>query len=339
MKLLKFFNFSIVLSFLTISSVYCQNSESSKIVLFRTYAFSNAIKFLLNDSYLARLRPGAYSCHPCEPGEYTLLAEDIAADLTLSMSVDKGRTYYVRYTDEERVQEKGGRWKIIKPTLSLVDSAEAVQIIKKENLIELQNKNLWVRPKFRFDLYSNVGLGAQNTDMIELTNGDNSSISFGERLGCGIGITHEFLKFFHLSTDFCVSENYLWPDPTNVNVTFSVYRWSLTPYLVIPFDKGTTSLKIGIGKDYYFSPSLNIQASKMPGGVNDVWLYKNTNGFHFGLLYDFYDWKKASTTVSVKWYSVGYKYKSGQYYPTDKDLQHPNGSGVVVTIGRSFDIK
>lgn len=339
MKLLKIFNFSIVLSFLTIGSVYCQNSDDSKIVLFRTYAFADVIKFLVNDSFLARLRPGSYSCHNCEAGEYTLVAEDMPADLSLDVSIEKGRTCYVRYVNEERVQEKGGRWKIIKPTLTLVDSAEAVQIIKQENLSDLQNKNLWVRPRFRFDFHSDIGFGIQNTDFIDLSDGDQSTISFSERIGVGIGFTYEFFKFFHLSTDFNISGNYLFPDPSNVDVTFNVYRWSITPYLVIPFDKGTKSLKLGIGKDFYFSPSLKIQASDMQGGVNDVWLYRNTNGYHFGLLYDFYDWKKVSTTFSVKWYVVGYQYKSGKYYPYDDDLYNPDGSGIVITIGRSFDIK
>ena len=251
MRSFKILQISIVMSFLTIGSVYCQkNSEVSKIVLFRTYSFAEGIKILLNDSCLTQLRAGSFSYHNCESGEYTLLAEDISSDISLTISLEKNRTYYVRYIDEERVQEKGGRWRIIKPTLLLVDSTEALQIFNHENLSDLQNKNLWLRPKFHIDLFSNLGYGMQNTTMIYLTNGDKSTISFGEMYGGGLGLTYKCLKFFDMSTDLNICANHLRPDPNNVDVSFTVFRWSFTPYLVIPFDKGTSSLKIGIGKDF-----------------------------------------------------------------------------------------
>ncbi|MDD4972625.1 MAG: hypothetical protein PHT07_24605, partial [Paludibacter sp.] len=294
---------------LSLGSVYSQDTENSEIVLFRAKKVITGLKVYSNDSLLTNLRTGAYSIHHVKPGDITLTAND-AAETTINLRTEKGKTYYVQYTDKyETVEEYNVfsvKYLVYPPTLSVVDSAEAVALIEKYELRNQNNPELWKRPKLRFDICLNAGIGIKNIPIVELDYGGNSIISFAEMLGAGCGFTYELFKYFNLSTNFNYCASQLLPDPKNVDVRFKVCRWSFTPYLVIPFDKGSTSLKIGIGKDYYFSPSLSINTSEIQNGFDDVWFYNNANGYHISILYDIYNWTSCSLTSCFKWYNVKY---------------------------------
>ena len=93
-------------------------------------------------------------------------------------------------------------------------------------------------------------------------------------------------------------------------------------------------LKLGGGIDSYFGNSLDIQSGEVQGGIDDVFSYESAVGFHLSAMFEWDYSDRWSYFYGLKWYTVGYQFKEGQFAePTDDVLITPNGSGLDAHFG------
>jgi len=323
------------------SSLSGQTADSSKIILYWPEYSNVRLKVFSNDTCITTLKGRSFIEFYVKPGHLNLLLQNLDST-NLDLTVDFGKTYFIRFLGATEVLDKymlyAARYRRYPPNFSVVDSVEAINYIQQNKLNDLNDPKLWERSKWRLDVFLNMGLGLSNFPMLYMTDGSKSYFGFGDKMGGGIGFTYEPIRYLQLTTDMNYSTSTLNPDLENAEMLFKVFRWSFTPYLVIPFGNSQHSLKFGVGKDFYLSPSLTIKTSSLQDGYDDKWNYSNTSGYHIGLRYDLWDDNSGSYAISLRWYKVNYQYKSGQYVPLDNKMIKPDGSSVVLSIGGSIDL-
>jgi hypothetical protein len=200
----------------------------------------------------------------------------------------------------------------------------------------------------RVGLNLNIGGGFESIAMFTTEDGEDSEISFGGGVGMGLLYGYEAADYL----DLVVSLNYqfseLRPLLKNAEVIYDRLILSFTPSYIQSIDaENLMRLKFGAGIDYYSNGLLTIKGNKVPDGFNDEWDYKNAAGFHLSLLFEILNidllgsstrfWSMAG---GLKWYTIYYKFgssKNGIYFPSDKKLSDPTGSGIDLLMGLYYN--
>lgn len=308
-------------------SGYAQAKKDPKVVLYRTMTDSHSIQFVSNETLITNLVPDSYFVFSADSGRFPIAALD-KHETNTSLNLENDKTYYVRYFEPNR-----GKAQFV-----LMDSVQAEYQIRLLNIPDIQDSTKWTRPKLRFDLFSSMGFGFESEPLVYLEDGRNSNFSFGESEAVGLGFSYGLTRFLDLSTSVYYSFSHLRPNPINASFDFSTIRWSLTPYLIFPFDQGSRSFKVGVGKDFYFSPLLKIRTAKLEGGFNEDRAYSNAGGYHVALLFDVYDWKYGSYLFGVKVNRVHYLIKPRGYESYGSFLDEPDGTSISFVVGASLDL-
>ena len=313
------------------SIVSVNNSTTSKVVVYRESNFlGSAISYKIfsGDSLLVKLKNNSYFIYSCSPGVYDIHINKLS-NMKVHLKVEPGKTYYLRF--DLRI----GFWSSV-PELSLIDSISAYPAIHNGSmrLLDKQNTPL-VRPKNRFGMNLNLGGGFDNSTWATTSDGKEATTSFGGGFALGLKYGHEFSQHFDLAFDLNYQSSLLIPSLSNGNVTFNRGILSVTPSYIVPIDGGDAMrLKFGAGIDSYFGSNLSIELSKMSGGFDDNWTYKNSFGYHLSAIFEQNISDKWSLNYGLKWYTVSYTFdKGGISYPTDSKIKSPNGSGIDFLFG------
>jgi hypothetical protein len=320
-----------ILLMAAVQAMFGSDTLQSKIIFYREANFQGSAisyKVLANDTFVVKLKNNSFFVYPCKPGEYDLNIRNWP-DAKIHLKAEADKTYYLRFGI------RMGFW-TSSPELILVDSISAYPAIHNTSIHELNAQNVpLIRPKNRIGINFNLGGGFENTSMLTTSDGKESSLSFGGGYAFGVKYGHEFTRHFDLATDLIYQFSSLRPYLSNADMTFSRVIISATPALILPINGGDMMrLKLGAGPDYYFASVLSIDCSKITGGFNDTWHYNSSIGFHVSVVYEWNVSDSWSFNYGLKWYNVGYDFKSGgKYYPTTNKFESPDGSGIDFLFG------
>ena len=174
--------------------------------------------------------------------------------------------------------------------------------------------------KNRIGLNIGGGGGFNSVPFVKLTDGTDSSLSFGGGTLVQIEFGHEFNGHFDLAFDIGGQFSTLDKTINNGSVEFDRSVMSLTPSYILPIGSGDKmSLKFGAGIDLLYNADLNFDLSKVPGGVQDDWKYNATVGEHLNIVYEVNLNRRFSFSTALKWHNANYTYKStgGKSFPTE----------------------
>lgn len=319
-----------LLSCTTIFTGICYAQQEGRVIFYRENNITGAAVIytvFANGAPAVRLKNGSYTVFKCPPGNYIFRVEKFR-NTEVSMKIDKGRTYYLRFG------LKPGMWSAI-PELIAVDSVSAYPAIKSGMLKYTDIYTHAERMHNRLGINTFMGFGFEGVPFITTTNGDVSEVNFGGGYGIAFNYGREIGKNFDISADLGYQFSELKPVLKNASVTFNRFMVTVTPAFIINFKKQEAMrIRIGAGPDYYFSPLLNIKTSEIPGGFNEKWKYCNKAGYHITGIYEMDFSEKWSVSYGLKYYSVSYEFSSGGiHYPSDSSLQKPSGSGLDLMVG------
>ncbi len=312
-------------------SIYCNDSISSKIVIYREYNYQGSAvsyKVFVGDSTLVKLKNNSYYEYSCLPGEYGIQIGNFK-ETKMNLKVEQNKTYYLRFG------LRTGVWSAI-PELLLVDSISAYPVINSGSIRKLDEHNTpMIRPKNRFGLNLNGGFGFESTPMLTTIDGRESTISFGGGYAIGLKYGYEITKHLDLAIDLNYQVSDLNPNLRNADVSFRRGIISVTPSYIIPIDGGDAMrIKLGAGLDRYIGSELSLDLSELIWDFKEKWSYKSSLGYHVNAIFELNVSENWSFNYGLKWYNVAYTFKKGNnYYPTEQNLESPNGSGIDFLFG------
>jgi len=308
-----------------------EDSIASKIVIFRepNYMMSAlSFKVFANNNMIAKLSNNTYYEYYCGPGEYTIFLKE-NPNSKVKLNVEEGKTYYIRLVMISNF------WRAV-PELIVVDSEMAETTISKMGMRKIEETNTSLpRPKNRLGLNFNVGGGFSQIPMFVMTNGDESTISFGGGLAFGLQYGYEVGKYFDIAADLNYQFTTLTPLLDNATVNFGRGTISITPSLIIPIDGGySMRLKLGGGINYNFAPKLVIESDQLSGGYNDTWTYKAAPGLHVTFLYEINYTEKLTAALGLKYTNVQYEFESSKDNRSPGiEFSRPDGQGLELVCG------
>jgi hypothetical protein len=242
-------------------------------------------------------------------------------------SIDKSEVLMIRYengtkdifTESDKPTEK---------TVTTDDTPAKVQ----------QNATTNHKYKNRIGFIIGGGSGFQNIPFVQLTDGSESTISFGGGTAVEFEYGCEFNKHFDLAIDIGGQFSELSETVSNGSTSFTRSIISLTPAYILPIAGGDKMrLKFGAGIDMLYNAHLNFDLSQISGGFKDDWKYKGGVGEHVSIFFEFNTPKRFSFYAGGKWQNANYTFKSGGIsHPTDNDVINPDGSGVYFLLGVNY---
>jgi len=246
-----------------------------------------------------------------------------------------GPTYVILKSDVLMIRYENGTKDIF---IESDNSIEQTDTINDEKSIIRQY--IITHRKFKNRLCINIGGGSGFKDIpvATLTNGTETSISFGGGSLVKLVYGCEIRKHFDMAIDFGFQLSELDIPMNNGSMTFSRNFISVTPSYILPIGrKDRMNIKFGVGIDWLFNTSLKMELSKIPGGIDDNWKYNNTIGEHLKIVYEIKMGKRFSIDAGLKLYNANYKFESGgNYYPNDNVLKTPDGSGLDILFGLNY---
>ncbi len=194
------------------------------------------------------------------------------------------------------------------------------------------------RPLSRVGLTFQGGYGFQNIDMVDLEEGGTSTISFGGGAGGSFLLGHEFSSHFDLSASIGVYATSLQPVVSNADITFSSFRFSITPAYIIPIRDGNRMrVKVGAGFDLSFSNELEINMEEIPDGFKDTWTYDRAVGYHISGNFEVNASRRWLFSGGLQYNGINYDFESSSNrFPIDSDLESPNGSDIIIVFGAYY---
>jgi hypothetical protein len=322
-----------ILLLFTTTSLFSSELVPAKVFIYRESNYQGGVmpyNVFDKDSMIIRLKNNSYFVYSCLPGLHGFRMNDYR-QTTLHINVEAGKNYYLR------MGMRMGMWSGI-PELILVDSISGIPAVRDGRMTQLFDNRPSIRTKSRIGLNMNLGFGFQNTNMIKLESGDESSISFGGGYAIGLKYGYELNKLLDLSFDFNYHESELRPLVSDANIKFGRTALSITPAYIYPLNRGDAMrLKVGGGLDYYFGNIFTFDTSKMTDGISDTWKYNNALGYHLSVVWEMNPSDEWSFNYGFKWYSVEYDFNSGnRYLPKNDTFNHPSGSGIDFTCGFNY---
>jgi len=311
-------------------------TKYAKIVVYRNelsqdYSKEN-YKIYTNDVLTTDLRNFNFEEFYMQEGNFKLKVNEIYSSV-YNVTCKAGLTYYFKINRDFSLPDK--------PILiTRVDSIAAVKEMK--NLRNNSTGHAKIRKLYRSNsvgLIFDVGLGLQSIPMMNTTNSDMVSISFGGGANFGLGYNYEFNDYFGMEFGISHQTSFLSMNITNASISFDRNNITFSPFITIPVTKRNSQrIKLGGGLDYYFTSQLDIDTEKLKNGFKDLWSYSNTFGYHFKTAYEFMPSTKFRVSTGLEYRVVDYKFYWGEKYgPTaSNDLNSPNGSGLFFCIGFNY---
>lgn len=306
------------------------NNVSSEVIFYRENVYQGSAatyRIFSEDSLIVKLSNNSFYVYECNPGVYDFSVEKNRLAM-LRLNVEPNKTYYVRFGINV------GFWTAV-PELLVVDSISARQRIASGSMKHLDGGTPTVRPKNRIGLDFGVGVGFNNMDMLETTDGRDVKFSFGGGVLVGLQYGREINQHFDLAFGLMYRSSSLSPTLRNAEMTFGRGVFSVTPSYIIPIGDGERSrLKLGVGADYYFGTKLKIDLDEVENGFVDDWKYNNPLGFHVSAIYEISPSDKFSYMMGVKYSNIRYEFERGNFtFPTSEELSRTNGSGIDFVFG------
>ncbi len=319
----------------TCLTVFSQDSESGKIIFYRDNDYFSSIvsyNVIINGNIFARLDNTSYLEYDCLPGEYSIVINNFE-NTRSNLTVEAGKTYYFWF----RMNKDS--WENI-PELIQMDEDKARQAILEEELRKedhlTKSSNL---RKHRFGINIGGGIGFENHDIFETSEGKDYKFSFGGGVSFALEYGYEFHRNFDLSSELAYRANHLRPYPDNAKFNFTRGAFSITPAFVVPIGS-FMKLRLGAGPDCYFNNSLLIEGTHM-GGFDDTWRYSTAVGFHVSARLAIYTSDNFSLIAGVKYLNVSYNYMESErrnFPDKGSEFDKANGSGIDFSIGLNFHL-
>jgi len=315
---------------------FCEDTISCKIIFYwndNSKSLANSYPVFINQTKVISIQKNSYLIYRCSPGEYTIKVSHYEST-KLHLKLNPGETCYLRLGSNIHKS----KWTTI-PEFVVADSIYAYSVIQKGSLKEMDKGigSLHLLEE-RIGLYVGYGAGLHSIPMITSMDGEEASISFGGGYVIGVEYSRELSRYTDIEADLAFQKSELQPYVEDVKISFQRVIISVSPSFVLPMNKDNTwRLKLAGGGDYYIGTHLNINCAKLSNGFDDKWDYSDPFGFHFSVGFEMNLSDKWSLHYGAKWYTVHYSFKSGEYYyPTDKDLKNPDGSGVDFFCGFAY---
>lgn len=200
---------------------------------------------------------------------------------------------------------------------------------------QIQGVDQTVVMKDRLGLIIGLGNGSQSIPIATLTDGSQTSISFGGGTIVQLQYGHEFSKNFEVTIDIGGQFGSLDQKVSNGSMDFNHTILSLTPFYVLPITSDDKyRLKFGAGIDFLYNAELNFDLSQLPGGLKDDWKYNSAFGEHLSLIIEMNLQSRFSISAGVKWQNANYTFNTGSNsLPITSDLKSPSGSGIDILLG------
>jgi hypothetical protein len=311
-----------------------QDIEPARIVVYRPPNYLSPLTVFnvyANNTLIAGMKNNSFYEYFCQPGEYVISTGENQFS-SLNLYAAEGQSYYIRMGMQMRL------WGAV-PELVLVNPEWANQEISRTSMRQIQeDKAVAKKFKNRMGLNMNMGYGFEQITMAYLSNGQQSSISFGGGFEMGLNYGYQIHKYLDLSVDLAFALNFLAPTLINGEVLFSRGKVGITPSLVLPFrGRDFMQFKIGAGLNYQIAPEMEIDLSALQGGYQAKGKYENAFGYHFNLAYEMHYSSRFSVGFGLRYTDVKYKLRSSDAdFPTSIQFKNPNGHSVDLLTNLLF---
>lgn len=334
MKKLKRFLFCLMIIFSGINTLLASNNNTCRIVIYRNDTiedYHSSYKVYMNDSVITKLKNKIYYSFYVGEGKVNLKINNPHLS-KISLSPKKNRTYFIKISPNPISTDSAAIFSLVDSTLArkeFIRNCIADKAPKKEEVIKPINS-------IGFNIGG--GFGLDKTSVIYTTDYKDVFISYGGGFDVGLNYTLEFYKYMGLSCDLGYKRSYLYPSIDNGSIHFERKNISFTPICIIPLNHLETSrLKLGIGGDFYLSPVMTIDISKLKDGFGDTWKYKNNQGYHISAFYEQLMHNNMSVNMGICYYNVVFNFDSGEnYHPTSDNLIHGQGGGINIIGGFGY---
>jgi hypothetical protein len=293
-----------------------------------------AIKILLNNQPLVKLKNAGKFSYDVNPGDYEI-SSSMDTKTALTIKAEAGKTYYIRGAINM------GFW-AGRPDLSLVTNSFA------EN--ELSNGNYKTQTQVpvksgrnlnRVGIILGYGAGFESIPFFVTDDNKEVSLSTGGGLVVGLEAGCELHKYFDLGFSLLYQSSALTPEVKNADGSFSRTDLMINPSLVIPLKGGEyMRFRIGPGLAYYLGPKMYVDGSKIPHSAEFTWKYENALGLLGNFVFENNFSDNASMLLGIRFNSTKYKYSSTEdnYLPnlSQSKVTDPNGSGIDFYFGFNY---
>lgn len=246
-----------------------------------------------------------------------------------------GPTFVILKSDVLMIRYENGTKDIFIETNKSTENIDTINNPKAK-----LRQNISDHRKFKSRICINIveGSGFKNIPVAKSADGTETSISFGGGSGVELEYAYEFYKHFGLAFDIGVQLSELDIPMSNGSMSFSREFLSVTPSFILPFGRRKImNLKFGGGIDWIFNAKLKMKLSKITGGIDDNWKYKNALAEHLSIIYELKTGRRFSFNAGFKLYNANFTFDSGGlYYPNGGDLKNADGSGFDIILGANY---
>jgi len=322
----------------SILSIACVNAQTrySKIVVYRIENIidktEEEYKIFADDNLTTSLKNNHSGEFYMPEGRFILRVND-ENPATQTVECSKGNIYYFRIYRNLNLPTKP-------ITINLVDSITAKNEMKKTK------KKDYKKSSSTDMIHQNaIGLvlepvtGFNKVGVLGTTAGTEKMLSFGGEGAIGLSYSHELTENYGYLIELQDRFGSIFLDEKSSTVDFNTGMLSASPYFAIPVDLPIAQkLKLGLGLDYYFNPSLSYSYSeKMVNSFNDVLNYNNALGYHILFFIETKVGKNLRIHTGLKYSDVQYSFASSKtHQPADNNLINPHGNSLAVSLGLEY---
>ena len=181
--------------------------------------------------------------------------------------------------------------------------------------------------------------GFNKVGILRTTAGVIETLSFGGVGAIGLSYSHEITDSYGYLIELEDRFGSIFLDDKSSTVDFNTGVLSASPYFAIPIALPIAQkIKLGVGLDYYFNPSLSYYYSeRMVNSFNDVWNYNNALGYHILFFIETNVGKNLRIHTGLKYSDVEYSFASSKTrQPSDDNLKKTQGNSLAVSLGLEY---
>ncbi|MDD2278215.1 MAG: hypothetical protein PHD06_03495 [Bacteroidales bacterium] len=314
-------------------SLFGQESGNGTLIIYRDKQQLQGQNFnypvMINGSEVALIKQGTFYTKSLAPGKYKVSAKT-EIESGVIVTILPNDTSYVRCSVNMGFWV--GRPDIIQVDKNSARSSLASSVYQDLSLIEHKTFN----PKGSFGLIFGLNAGLESFDVFTMEDGKNSSLSTGGSFNIGGQYNLFINKNLEMSIDLRYQGASLSPSLKNATAYFRRGVTNATLFAVAPFKNDLMKLKFGAGLGYHFGCKMEIDGSKVEGGIYKL-DYNPALAFRFGSVFETF-FNRYSFAMGLFYNNINYKVEratldSFPFEVINKKTSEPNGSNIELMFG------